>query len=137
MEDKPEHRVEHLKMVQAVIARLSNLGARVKTWTITLVGAVFVYAAATGTQDIVIVAAGLVLVVLLGLLDARYLFVETCYRELHKAIASGKPVKPFDMDYRPYVRSARSIGWVAQSRTVLGFYVPVFAMVVILGTLEV
>ena len=114
--------VEHLKMIQGVIARMAGNCAQVKTWTVFLVAAVFVFAGLSDERDIMIGIAGFVPVLMLGAMDARYLHLERCYRSLYEAIVAGEPVKPFDLDYRPYAASVASPGRIALTWSVCGFY---------------
>ena len=135
MNGDPEHRVEHLKMVQGVISRMAGNCAQVKTWTVSLVTAVFVFAGLSDERDMLIGVAGFVPVLLFGAMDARYLHLERCYRKLYEAIASGESVKPFDLDYRPYAGSVDSLGATALSWSVCGFYGTLLISLVVLLTI--
>ena len=135
MSGDPGDKVEHLKMVQGVISRMAGNCAQVKTWTVSLVTAVFIFAGLSDKQNIMIGVAGFVPVLIFGAMDARYLHLERCYRSLYEAIASGQPVKPFDLDYRPYAGSVDGLGSTALSWSVCGFYGTLSISLVVLLTI--
>ena len=78
--------VEHLKMIQAVIARLAGNSAQCKTWCITIVSAIIAFAGETKNENIVAVA--IVPLAIFGFLDAAYLGHERAYRRLYNEIAA-------------------------------------------------
>ncbi len=41
--DEPQHTVAHLQMVQGVITRMAGNSAQMKTWTVSLVTAAYVF----------------------------------------------------------------------------------------------
>ncbi|MDE0061155.1 MAG: hypothetical protein OXP07_23825 [Defluviicoccus sp.] len=111
---------------------MAGNSAQVKTWTVSLVTAVFVFAGLSDERDTLIGVAGFVPVLLFGAMDARYLHLERCYRSLYEAIVEGKPVKPFDLDYRPYAGSVGTVGSTAWSWSVAGFYLALSILLVVL-----
>ena len=74
-------RIEHLKLIQAIITRLSNYGYGLKGWGATLSAAVLALAAGQQAPAIAVLA-GIPVVVLWGL-DAWFLCEERRFRALY------------------------------------------------------
>ena len=109
-------------MVQGVVNRMAGNSAQMKTWAVSLVTACIVFSGLSKDPHWLIGAGGCVPVIALWAMDVKYLCLECCYRELHKAIVAGEPVVPFDLDYEPYAEKAGSYCKVARSWSVLLFY---------------
>ena len=122
MTDDPQHTVEHLKMLQDVIARMAGNSAQMKTWAVSLVTAVFVFSGLSDDPHWLIAAGGCIPVFAFWFLDARYLHLERCYRSLYQAVVADEAVTPFELDYRPYLAKVDSVNRVARSWSVCGFY---------------
>ena len=122
MSDDLKHSVEHLKMVQGVVARMASNSAQMKTWSVSLVTAVIVFSGLSDDPHWLIAAGGFVPVVAFWIMDAKYLHLEKCYRALYEAVVDGKTDKLFDLDYRPYAASVDSLWWVAWSWSVRAFH---------------
>jgi hypothetical protein len=90
----------HLQMVQGVIARMAQNAFAVKTWSVTIMAAVFAFAPADTTAR-----AGLWLVLVPATafwwLDAYYLRQERLFRALYSKILEGS-VPAYSMDTKPY-----------------------------------
>lgn len=109
-----DHKVEHLKMVQGVVARMAGNSAQMKTWAVSLVTAVVVFSGLSDDPHWLVGAGGCVPVIAFWTMDARYLHLERCYVKLYNVIVAGAEMRPFDLDYRAYVSqvaSAWSVGW--------------------------
>ena len=135
MEDrstKIEHlnKIEHLKMVQAIIARMAGNSAQMKTWTVLLVTAVITFLGLSDGPEWPVVVSGCVPVLAFWRMDARYLRLERCYRHLHEKIVSGAEIAPFDLNYKPYAHEDDSIWRVAWSWSVWSFYGLLLVMIV-------
>ena len=129
--------IEHLKMVQGVINRMAGNSAQMKTWAVSLVTAIFAFSGLSNDPHWLVGAGGCIPVIFFWVLDARYLHLERCYRKLYEAIVTGKPVAPFDLNYRPYADSVDTVWWVAWSWSTRLFYgallLVVFALILILA----
>ncbi len=117
-----DSKVEHLKMVQGVVARMAGNGARMKTWTVSLAAAVVVFSGLSDDPHWLVGAGGCAPVIVFWIMDARYLHLERCYVKLHDAIVAGAEVRPFDLDYRAYASQVASVWSVGRSWSVAAFY---------------
>ena len=125
-------KVEHLKMLQGVVARMAESSAQMKTWAISLVTAVIVFSGLSDDPHWLIGLGGCVPVILFWIMDAKYLHLNRCYRELYESVAAEKKTKPFEMDYREYAASIESVRKVACSWSVLWFYAALLAIMLVL-----
>lgn len=90
--DAESARVEHLKLIQAVIARMAQNSFAVKAGASTLVAAVV---ALTLTNDAATIAAYSALpIAVLWLLDGYYLREERSFRELYNTVRTGALADP-------------------------------------------
>ena len=81
----------HLNMIQAIIARMATCSASCKTWCVALVGALVSLAGATHQPAILDYC--VVVLLIFGFMDVRYLAQEAAYRDL------------FSVDLVPKIRS--------------------------------
>ena len=118
-----EPKVEHLKFVQAAIARMGTNSFLLKGWTVTLVAALFAFGAKEADRTFVVIA-WMPVAVFAGL-DAYYLWHERMFRRLHTKVAgTADDAINYGMDISDFktVETWRS---AFVSKTVLGFYLPV------------
>ena len=115
-------KLEHLKMLQDVIARMAGNSTQMKTWAVSLVTAAFVFSGLSDDSHWLVAAGGCVPVIAFWVMDARYLHLERCYIRFYEAIVAGTPVMLFDLNYRPYAADVPSIWRVARTWSVVGFY---------------
>ena len=120
-------------MAQAVIARMADNSARVKTWSVSLVTAVIVFSGLSDDPRWPIGLGGCVPVIAFWIMDARYLHLERCYVKLHDEIVGGAPVRSFDLSYRPYASKVDSVWRIARSWSVGLFYGPLLALMAALA----
>src|SRR5260370_39545571 len=78
--------IEHLKMIQAVIARLAGNSAQCKTWCITIVAAIVAFAGAMKNEKMI--ALTLLPLAIFGFIDAAYLANERAYRDLYNEVVA-------------------------------------------------
>jgi hypothetical protein len=126
-EFEPE-RINHLQMIQAVVARLANEAALIRGWALT-VSAAFFGLAANG-KSWQVAAVGLLPVVAFWGLNAYYLLAERQYRALHDRVRDrSSDVAPFSMD----ARGVQVASWWATlwAPTVAAFYGVIFVVGVI------
>ncbi len=94
-------RVKHLELIQAVVTRLAGNSSSLKTWTVTIVAALFALAADKANPAFIWLA--IVPVVTFWFLDGYYLRQERLFRALYYA-ASKKDLE-FSMYTAPYAKS--------------------------------
>ena len=88
-------RIEHLKMIQAVITRMAQNSFLIKGWTVTLVAALFALAANDSNPALVVIA--LVPTVGFWLLDAFFLRQERLFRALYDSVRGASGTVDFSM----------------------------------------
>lgn len=84
MSEHTQARIEHLKMLQAVIDRMARTSASMKQFALAIAGAALALAASTGLGLIAFAAA--VLMLFFWGLDARYLQQEQWFRDLYDEV---------------------------------------------------
>ena len=136
MTDDPQ-RVEHLKLVQGVINRMASNSMQMKTWAVSLVTAAFVFSGVSAGPHWLVGVGGCIPVIFFWTMDARYLHLEKCYIKLYDAVAAGASVKPFELNYRPYVATVDSVWCVAWSWSVCRFYGALLTVMLALVTILV
>lgn len=122
-------------MIQDVVARMAESSAQMKTWAVSLVTAVIVFSGLSNDPHWLIGLGGCLPVILFWLMDARYLHLNRCYRELFTSVAAGKQTKPFDMDYHAYAASVESVYRVARTWSVLWFYATLLCVMLVLSAI--
>lgn len=121
-------RIEHLKMIQAVISRMAQNSFLIKGWTVTLIAALFALAAADSNPAMVVIA--LVPAVGFWLLDAYFLRQERLFRSLYDAVRSGSGPTDFSMKTDP-ATAKTGLAAVSFSVTLLTFYGLAFVTILI------
>ncbi len=130
--------VEHLKLVQGVVARMAGNSAQMKTWAVSLVTASFVFSGLSDEPHWLIGLGGCIPVIAFWTMDAKYLHLEKCYIKLYEAIVDGASVKSFGLDYRLYAATTGSAWSIAWSWSVFRFYGALLVMMlVLLGILSI
>jgi len=94
-------KVEHLKLIQGMITRLAGNSFLLKGWTVTLMAALFTFAAKDSDRSYVIIAWLPVLV--FAVLDSYYLWQERLFRDLYQQIAAADTTT-FSMDMKECLR---------------------------------
>lgn len=137
MMDDPRGAVEHLKLVQDVVARMASNSAQLKTWAVSLVTATFIFSGLSNDPHWLIALGGFVPVIAFWTMDAKYLHLERCYIKFYEATIAGDSSKPFSLDYRSYAPSVGSVWKVGWSWSIVRFYgallFAVFALMAILS----
>lgn len=118
-----ERRVHHLDMVQTVISRMSMVSGQVKTWTVTLVAALFALAAKDANPNYFLIA--LLPAVAFWFVDAYYLSQERLFRCLYDYVRTQTGPVDFSMDTRSSCAEASSVASTIFSVTLFGFYGPI------------
>jgi hypothetical protein len=125
-----EMRMKHLELIQGVINRMSGYSATLKNYCITLVVAVVGFAFTVKQGNLVALSA--LAVMAFAYLDARYLQLERAYRSLFEDTRlqdwDARPLfdlRPGNINNHPYWQAV--VSW-----SVLAFYGPVLAVVLLL-----
>jgi hypothetical protein len=114
-----EEKLKHLEFIQGVITRMNSNSFSIKTWMMTILGALLALFASNHEPLYLLVATAPTLI--FWCLDAKYLKMERQYRLLYTAALEGK-VTVFDMNASKY--SVNFIN-VLFSKTILWVYVPI------------
>ena len=130
--ENSQNAVEHLKLVQGVVTRMAGNSAQMKTWAVSLVTAAFVFSGLSNDPHWLIGLGGCIPVIAFWIMDAKYLQLERCYIKLYEAVLHGEAVKPFELDYRPYLSKVSSVWCVAWSWSVCRFYGALFLVMLVL-----
>lgn len=133
-----EGRIQHLQMIQAVIARLGNNGFLMKGWAVTLAAGAFGFAVSSNRGLLALIA--IVTTLAFWALDAYFLRCERLFRELHTRVAAKDPItKPFFMGAtsNEFVNSLKDNYcdyWQGfRSGPMAYFYVPLMGVAVLLS----
>ena len=97
MADDLQIDIEHLKLVQGIVARMASNSAQMKTWAVSLVTASFVFSGLSDEPHWLIGLGGCIPVISFWTMDAKYLHLERCYIKLYEAIVAGASVKSFEL----------------------------------------
>ncbi len=132
MSEFDQARIAHLGMVQNVITRMASNSFALKAVTVTLTAGVLAFTGAVTDPRPTILLAALVPLVMLWYLDAQYLRLERLFRRLYDAVRRGETREPFTMDIGPYLTLEQPVARIALSWSVVGFYAPIAAVLVLL-----
>lgn len=130
--DFSERRIEHLKMVQAVISRMAEASASTKRYAITLVTALLAFAGAAKRPEALLIA--MAAAALFWLIDAQYLRQERLFRALYDGVRLEPDDQPVDFRMTPprEALERQTLLDVAASWSCAGVYGPVIGLVGIL-----
>lgn len=116
-----ENKRKHLEFIQLVITRMNVNSFLLKGWSVTLVAALFAFAAKDSDISYVIIT--YITTPIFGLLDAFYLSLERQYRGLYNSVKNKEEKDiDFDMNAKPFDKGKNS--WLSSifSITILFFY---------------
>ena len=124
-------RIEHLKLIQAVVARMGKNSFAIKSTAAAVSAALVAFTASVGSP---LAALGGFAVLSLWLLDARFLRQERSFRHLYNSVRTGPPKEPgsddyFTMDVSSAVGGSDSLLKVAVSLSLSMFYTPLLSLV--------
>jgi len=127
--------VEHLKLVQAVIARMNHNSFVVKAWSATLTGALLALAFQKPEHWAVAWAAPAA-PLMCWWLDAFYLRAERRFRELFDALRNPTTsAAPFTMNPEPFVTPFSSWSQCLRGPVVAGIHGPVLGAAIVAALL--
>lgn len=133
--DPEAARIEHLKLVQAVIARLARSSFAVKSGATAASAALVAFVASADTP---LASMGGVAILSLWMLDATFLRQERNFRRLYNLVRMGQPCvygapRYFTMDVSIAVGRPERLLNVAVSSSLSLMYVPLLALVGLSG----
>jgi len=116
-----ENKLKHLDFLQLVITRMNVNSFLLKGWAVTLVSALFAFAARDTNIKYVIIT--YLSTPIFWLLDGYYLSLERQYRELYDVVRKKDEIDiDFDLNARPYNKGKNM--WLPSvlSATLITFY---------------
>lgn len=116
-----ENKLKHLEFIQLVITRMNINSFLLKGWSVTLVAALFAFAAKDTNIDYVLIT--YVSTPIFWWLDGYYLSLERQYRQLYNVTKDKTPDEiDFDMNAKPFDKGKDK--WIPSvfSPTLLLFY---------------
>lgn len=123
-------KVAHLNMIQGVVSRVAGYSASIKNFCVTIVAAVLALYSQRPDEHLAWLA--LLVVVVFGLLDARYLCVERAFRSLYNSVRREPLSKGSDFYIGPTFEAAHKTREAVLSWSVLWFYLPFLAAIALL-----
>jgi len=129
---EPE-RLEHLKMIQAVIARMAQNSFLLKGWSVTL--ATGMLAVAIGEKQQGFALLGLLPALAFWGLDAFYMRQEKLFRAHHEDMCAAFGTSPVTFSMDTSQALARTPSWVRMlvTKTVVGLHVPILVVILTVG----
>lgn len=118
-------RIDHLRLIQAVVDRMARNSFATKTGSFTSVGGLAILAVSRGAPFVA--AASLALVIMFWGLDAYFLRQERLFRRLYDAVRTSDPPLPgsegyFSMDISQSTLTVHSWRRTWLSVTLISFY---------------
>lgn len=133
VENFTAYRIDHLKMIQAVITRMSSNSATIKRYAIIITAAAISFAKALGAPNALLFTPFVILV--FGLLDAYYLRLERRFRDLYDEVRVEPPTKRPDFRLTP-PQPNHGLLAVAKTWPVAGLYAAMIALMLALRLLS-
>jgi hypothetical protein len=127
MADQLEARIRHLEMIQNVIARMANNSNTIKRYAVVITAAAVSFAKFADAPSILLAAAILILV--LAFLDAKYLRLERCFRDLFNEVRNTSDNQNADFRLEPDL-TKRALNRALFAAPVMGLYLPLVAFIV-------
>ena len=126
-----EKKLKHLDFLQLVITRMNVNSFLLKGWTVTLVSALFAFAAKDTNINYVIIT--YISTPLFWFLDGYYLSLERQYRELYNVVRKKDEDEiDFDLNARPYNEGKNSWFPCVFSPTLVVFYGTLIAITLLI-----
>lgn len=128
-----EPKLKHLEMIQGVVNRMATNSFTFKGWAVTIIAGLSAFAAKDSDKKLLFIA--LFATLLFWAIDAYYLSLERCYRQLYIRVSR---IDPANVDFNMSLHD-RSIGasWVkaALSPILLTFYGSASVIVIVAAAL--
>jgi hypothetical protein len=131
-----DNRLEHLKMIQGVIARMAQNSFLIKGWSVTLVTAVIALALRESQKSFVLLA--LYPAIVFWGLDAYYLRQERLFRQLYDSVRSSTvdSTTAFSMDASEVAKLVPTWLFTLFVLTVVGLHGMVVLLVAVILALK-
>lgn len=126
-------RMKHMEFLQSAIARMSNNSAQNKNFCLTLAGGFIGLAAALESPDLM--AFSIPLLLALAFLDANYLRLERSFRDKYDSVRKSTFAEKPDFSMSTGWKTGSSLWSTFFSWSVLGFYGPIIAVILIVQIL--
>ena len=129
-----DNKIEHLKMIQAVITRMANNSFMLKGWGVILTSAIFALLVKDANKQFIFLT--ILPVIAFWILDGYYLRQERLFRKLYDQVRL-KDESQIDFSMDTSSVSDQVKGWfsVCFSRTILIVYGTILLLVIILALL--
>lgn len=120
---------KHLELIENIISRMANCSFLIKGWTLTIVAAVFGFAAKDSDIKFVIIA--YVIIPCFWFLDAFYLSKERQYRSLYDNVRNNTDTD-FSMNTSEFNKGKNT--WINSifSKTLNLFYIPLICIILVI-----
>ncbi len=129
--NKPESRVKHLEIIQAVIARMANNSFMIKSWCITMVAALLALAGGKDVNNVKLVYVAYIPLLMFWYLDGYFLQQERTFRGIYdhfrKQSEADFTISSKDLVTQFQTDSILKMMW---SKTLRPFYGVIFICVV-------
>jgi hypothetical protein len=121
MAESIEKKIKHLEFIQSVISRMNANSFLLRGWSVTLVSALFAFAAKDSNINYVLIT--YISTPLFWILDSYYLSQERKYRDLYNIIRNKQEAQ-IDFDMNATVTNNEKNSWIssALSKTEVLFY---------------
>lgn len=124
-------KLKHLEFIQSAISRMSTSSFLFKGWAITVAAALSAFAAKDSREALLAIAA--ISTVAFWILDAYYLWLECCFRDLYADVAMKHEDEiDFSMDISSYKKNKkRRLTKIARRHHLSFFYGAILAVEII------
>lgn len=121
MAESIEKKIKHLEFIQSVISRMNANSFLLRGWSVTLVSALFAFAAKDSNINYILIT--YISTPLFWILDSYYLSQERKYRDLYNVIRN-KSEAQIDFDMNATVTDNEKNSWLSTtlSKTEILFY---------------
>ncbi|MBC6402287.1 MAG: hypothetical protein GDA39_02175 [Hyphomonadaceae bacterium] len=118
-------RIAHLAMLQGVITRMGANSFTLKALVAAFGSAAVAVMAAVEKPSPYYALAAILPMIILWLMDARYLRLERAYRRLYDHVRKGEGVEAYSLDATPFMKDTAPVLRLAVSWSVGWFYIPI------------
>jgi len=135
MSEEHSIKIAHLSMVQGIITRMSSNSFTLKALTVSFATALTAVVATADSPSLFYLLSALIPIGIFWILDARYLKLEKCYRELFDHIRTGGEIEAYSMSVLPYEKEIAPTWRLAISWSIVWFYLAVAISMVLVSAI--
>ena len=129
--DEQNARLEHLKMIQSVVARMAQNSFQLKALAATLTAGVLALIGTTNEPNWIVPAAAAIPALMFWVMDAKYLTLEQKYRDLFEDVRRERQIPLFDLNYQSALFGFQRTDFKNfRSWSVLWFYLPIICLMI-------